>query len=284
MDHGTHPADIVHNADFFSCCRTMPDTIRPGTQSIDRAVHVLKELVARGTVGWRLLDLAGHCGLDRATTHRILGGLVRARLAEQRADRRYAAGPLVFELGVSMRNHAAFQEACKAPLVRLARSLAGVAIVSLRSEAEFVCIAREGKPLKAMTIEVGTRRPLVTSVSGAAMLVALPRLTSRAIVAANFRELERFDVQRIRSLRTMIRRSEAAGYGISVSHVVPGIGAIGYAIRNAAATPIASVAIVGAADDFAAARIPQIVRELRAAAELLEHEARTHLPHFSLAD
>lgn len=138
---------------------------RPGTQSIERAVHVLKVLVARGAVGWRLVDLAEHCALDRATTHRLLGGLVRARLAEQRADRRYAAGPLVFELGVSMRGHAAFQEACGPPLVRLARTLGGVAIVSLRSDSEFVCLARQGKPLKAMTIDVGTRRPLVTSVS-----------------------------------------------------------------------------------------------------------------------
>ncbi len=256
----------------------MATTGRPGTQSIERAVYVLKVLVARGSVGWRLVDLAAHCALDRATTHRILGGLLRARLAEQRADRRYAAGALVFELGVSMRSHAAFQEACRTPLVRLARTLGGVAIVSLRSDSEFVCVAREGRPLKAMTIDVGTRRPLVTSVSGAAILVALPRAEARAIVAENFRELGRFDARRIRSLRAMIRRSEAAGYGISVGQVVPGIGAAGYAIRNAREEPVASVAIVGPADDFTNAQIPAVVRALRTAADALEAAARTLLP------
>jgi len=255
----------------------MSDSIRPGTQSIDRATRVLRNLAARGTVGWRLLDLAEHCRLDRSTTHRILGGLVRARLAAQRDDRRYVAGPLVFELGVSMRNHAAFQEACKAPLSRLARSLSGVAIVSLRSDDEFVCVAREGKALPAMTIEVGTRRPLITSVTGAAIVVALPRVEARRIVAANLRELSRFDAQRLRSLRMMIRESEAAGYGISLGRVVANIGAVGFAIRGASGDPIASVAIVGPEELFVPARMPFIEGKLHAAVRSLEEAATAHL-------
>ena len=255
----------------------MPETVRSGTQSIDRAARVLRNLAARGAVGWRLLDLADHCGLDRSTTHRILGGLLRARLAAQRDDRRYVAGPLLFELGVSLRNHAAFQEACKAPLARLAKTLNGVAIVSLRSDDEFVCIAREGKALPAMTIEVGTRRPLITSVSGAAIVVALPRAEARRIVAANLRELSRFDAQRLRSLRMMMRESEAAGYGISLGRVVANIGAVGFAVRIASGEPIGSVAIVGPQEAFAAGRMAFIEEKLHAAARALEDAALAHL-------
>lgn len=266
---------IVHNVDFNEGS-TIAAESRHGTQSIDRTVHVLKALVARGSVGWRLLDLAAHCQLDRATTHRILQALVRARLAEQRADRRYAAGPLVFELGASMRGHAAFQEACRAPLARIARELRGVAVVSLRSGDDFVCIAREGRPLKAMTIDVGTRRPLVTSVSGVAILVALRSTAARAIIAENFRGLTRFDAARIRSLRAMIRLSEAQGYGISTGHVVPGIGAVSLPIRNTIGEPVASIAIVGTLDDFGAKAIPSIVAALRA--QVAEIEAGRHTP------
>ena len=254
----------------------MAQTERPGTQSIDRAVLVLKHLAARGAVGWRLLDLAQHCALDRSTTHRILGGLVRARLAAQRPDRRYVGGALLFELGVSMRNHAAFQDACKAPLARLARSLNAVAIVSLRSDSDFVCVAREGKALPAMTIEVGTRRPLLTSVSGAAILVARPRAESRRIITENLRELGRFDARRLRSLRMMIRESEAAGYGISLGRVVPNIGAVGHAVRNAMGEPVASVAIVGPEATFAATRLQLIEQTLRAAAQSLEGAVQAH--------
>ena len=258
----------------------MPQSDHPGTQSIDRAVLVLKNLAARGAVGWRLLDLAQHCALDRSTTHRILGGLVRARLAAQRSDRRYVAGPLVFELGVSMRSHAALQEACRLPLARLAKSLNAVTIVSLRSDADFVCVAREGTPLPAMTIEVGTRRPLLTSVSGAAILVALPRALSRRIIAENVRELDRFDARRLRSLRMMILESEAAGYGISLGRVVPNIGAVGYAVRNAVGEPVASVAIVAPEEAFGAACMPLIEEKLRAVAYFLEGAVQAHLGHY----
>lgn len=267
---------------FLSGKRTvLPMTKRlassTGTQSIERAVRVMKELVARGSVGWRLLDLAECCELEHATAHRILAALVRERLAEQRADRRYVAGPLAFELGVSLRGHAVFQAACAQPLAGLARRLGGVAIVSVRSGTDFVCIAREGRALNAMTIDIGTRRPLITSVSGVGILVALPATVSRSIIAENFRRLARFGKARILALRSMIRRSKAAGYGISQGQFVPGIGAVGMAIRDATGAPFASVAIVNTSEHFIAARIPAIVEALRVAAADLERHARAAL-------
>jgi DNA-binding IclR family transcriptional regulator len=59
-----------------------------GTQSIERAVALLKELSARGTFGWRLSDLAAHCNLDKGTAHRILNCLQRERLVQQRGPGR----------------------------------------------------------------------------------------------------------------------------------------------------------------------------------------------------
>ena len=76
---------------------------RSGTQSIERAALLLRELATRGTAGWSLRDLALHCELDRATVHRMLKCMVRERLVQQRAaDQRYLLGPLAFELGASL--------------------------------------------------------------------------------------------------------------------------------------------------------------------------------------
>jgi len=231
---------------------------------------MLRELVARGAVGWRLLDLASQCGLEHATAHRILAALVRERLAHQRPDRRYVAGPLVFELGVSSRAYVAFQAACVEPVATLARHWDSVVIVSARSGTDFVCLAREGRPLAAMTIEVGTRRPLITSVSGVAIVVDLPSAESRALVADNFRRLGRFGEARRRDLRAMIQRSREAGFGISLEHVVPGIGAIGVAMRDAHGRPFASVALVAPVAQLTESRIGRIVTGLRATARALE--------------
>src|SRR5207253_2870685 len=40
-----------------------------GTQSIERAITVLRMLATRGRVGWGLTDLASASGLKKATTH-----------------------------------------------------------------------------------------------------------------------------------------------------------------------------------------------------------------------
>ncbi|QYY34008.1 helix-turn-helix domain-containing protein (plasmid) [Cupriavidus pinatubonensis] len=50
--------------------------MRSGTQSIQRAVLILRELASRDMAGWALHDLAARCGLDRATVHRIFKCLI----------------------------------------------------------------------------------------------------------------------------------------------------------------------------------------------------------------
>src|ERR1700694_3067020 len=116
-----------------------------GTQSVERAVLLLKELSARGTFGWRLSDLAAQCSLDKGTAHRILSCLQRERLVQQReSDRHYLPGPLLFELSLTLPPLPEFQAACQAPLGRVARRTGGVAFLYLRSGSDFVCAARVG--------------------------------------------------------------------------------------------------------------------------------------------
>ncbi|HWI39303.1 MAG TPA: helix-turn-helix domain-containing protein [Burkholderiales bacterium] len=243
-----------------------PAPRRHGTQSLERAVLVLRKLAERGALGWRLLDLAEHCDIERTTVHRILSSLVRQRLAEQRpADRRYVPGPLLFELSLSMPSHAAFQAACAAPLARVVKRLGGVGYVSLRSGAEFVCTARAGVPMKALTIRVGSRRPLMTAVGGIAILIALPNDERRRLVAENRRELARFPAARRRDLESTLRRSQSRGYAISQGEIVPGIGACGVPIGS-----FAAVTLVKALEDMPPSRVPDVVAALKECAAQVE--------------
>lgn len=248
---------------------------RPGTQSVERAVLLLKELAAHREFGWRLLDLSVQCGLDRGTTHRILTCLVRERLAQQHpAHRRYIPGPLLFELGLSLPAYAAFLASCCAPLGRVAKRLGGTALLYLRSGSEFVCAARAGAaPIKALTIDIGTRRPLIVSVGGVAMLIALPRKEARAVIAHNLRQVARFGSTRIRSLNRVIRQSRRCGYGISQSEIVPGVSAYGVAVRDADGAPFASISVVGSADSFQRSRIPEVIETLEEEARLISLQA-----------
>ena len=243
-----------------------PVSRRPGTQSLERAVLVLRKLAERGALGWRLLDLAEHCDIERTTVHRLLSSLVRQRLAEQRAvDRRYVPGPLLFELGLSMPSHAEFQAACAAPLARVVKRLGSVAYLSLRSGSEFVCVARAGVPMKALTIHVGSRRPLMTAVGGIAILIALPADERRRLVAENRREIARFPAARRRDLEATLRRSQSRGYAISEGKIVPGIGACGVPVGS-----FAAVTLVSALEDMPARRVPDVVAALRECAAQVE--------------
>jgi len=235
-----------------------------GTQSIERAVALLKELSARGTFGWRLSDLAAHCNLDKGTAHRILRCLQRERLVQQRErDRHYLPGPLLFELSLTLPPLAEFQAACQAPLSRVARRTGGVAFLYLRSGADFVCAARIGATsIKGLSIQVGTRRPLVSSAGGVAILVALPDEESRSIISENMKRIARFGDLRTKSIERMIRRSQSHGFGVNLGDVVPGINSFGVAVKDSKGAPFASLTVSGASADFPASGIQKVVAVL----------------------
>jgi DNA-binding IclR family transcriptional regulator len=247
---------------------------RSGTQTVERAALLLRELAAHGSFGWRASDLAAHCGLDRATTQRILACLARERLVQQREkDRRYLPGPLLFELGLSVPGLGAFQAICQAPVARAAARTGGVASLYLRSGDEFVCAVRSGTTgIRALSSEIGTRRPLVMSVGGVAILVALPEREVRAALQQGLAKLAHQRDDRAKSIERMVLASQERGYGFNAGFVVPGVNAFGVAVRNRYGTPVASLAVAGSTDELALKNADAIVDALRAEARVIEAE------------
>lgn len=221
-----------------------------GTQSIGRAVGLLKTLASRGTMGWRLVDVAAYCGLDKGTAHRVLACLIEERLVRQRAsDRHYLPGPLLFELGFALQAHARFCEACNAPLLRLAKRPGDVAFLYLRSGGDFVCTSRVGSSSESFSMEAGARRPLVLAAGGMAILAALPRAEANRIVAENLKRLPQYTAQRKQILTSMLRYSRAKGYGVNLNAVAKA-NAFAVAIRDAEGAPFASISIAGPAAHY----------------------------------
>lgn len=248
---------------------------RSGTQSIERGAVLLKELAARGTVGWRLSDLAKRCHLDKGTAHRIMSCFVRERLARQRArDRRYVPGPLLFELSLALPAYAAFQASSSAHLARAAGKLGAFSFLCLRSGTDFVCAANAGvSSIKGLAHEIGLRRPLVVSAGGVAILVALPAEDAAAIIAENMKRVQAAGEVRAKAVERMIRRSQAHGCGVHLGDIVPRVHTYGMPIRDARGAPFASVSVAGAAEDFPHARLPQVLAVLEEASRAISREA-----------
>lgn len=244
-----------------------PSAVR-GTQTLSRAVVLMKAVATRPLQGWRLTDLAAHCGYDKGSAHRLLAGLVHERLVVQRpADRHYLPGPLLYELGLGVPPLAAFQARCAPSLARLARVTRAVAFLYLASGHEFVCAARVGSTsLKGMSVEVGTRRPLVVSAAGVAILLALPAAQQAEALAANLRQIEPVGAARMAGVQRMLRRSRRHGFGVNLGDVVPGIHAFGIPMFDEAGLPTASISVVGPAQRLPRTRVDDIRQMLHAEA------------------
>ena len=246
-----------------------------GTQSIERAVALLREISARGHFGWRLTDLADRCSLSKGTTHRMLMCLVRERLVKQRPnDRHYLPGPMLFELGLSLPELSALQNRAKTWLAALAKRRPSAAFLFFRSGDDFVCAEREGSTdLKALTIFPGTRRPLATSAGGAAMLLDLPVPEARATARRNLASLTGYSRARLRAIRSMLERTNAARFAINAGDILPGVNEYGLALRDADGEPFASIVLAGLDRALPVSQLPEIRGWLQATAEELQEKS-----------
>lgn len=251
-----------------------------GTQSIERALRILRELAARGEFGWRLSDLAARCEVDKGTAHRVLSCLVRERFVQQRAvDKHYFPGPMLYELGLSLPGYAAFQQACERRLAKFAVQTEAIAWLMLRSGNEYVCAVREGAlELRGLMVHVGTRRPLFTSVGGIAILQTLPALEAENILRDNVQQetVQRGD-GRMDALRTMRDRSQRHGFGVNLGDVAPGVHAFAVPVCGDNGHAVAAVCLTGLPEQFGEERIPELHQALREVAAGVQSDARQFL-------
>ena len=224
---------------------------RSGTQSIERAALLLRHVALRSQIGWGLSELSRFCELDKATTFRIITGLVNQRLLQQSPiDRKYRPGPLLFEMGLSVPDHASFLALCHVPLRRLARQFRAIATLTLKSEDQGVKAARAtGMSSKGLTAYIGQHRPLVTTTGGIAILITLPEADAEQIINQNFRTLRNFGKERIRAIEKVINKSRKLGFAISENETTRGLSTFGIAITTSetelgTALPLGAISLV----------------------------------------
>lgn len=244
-----------------------------GTQSLARAIKLIRALAMRGEIGWRLSDLATACSIDKGTAHRMLSAMVKERLVQQRPrDRRYLPGPLLFELALSLPGQHEFQVAASAELSGWAHRMNADALLLLRSGTEYVCSVCVGATqLAGLMIVQGTRRPLFTSVGGVAILQSLPPQEAAEILANNVvQEVTKRGEARLRVLQSMRERSARHGFGVNLGDVVPGLHAFAIALHGPDHKPFAALCLVGTAKNFPERDLMRIKAELDAQARSLE--------------
>ncbi len=241
-----------------------------GTQSIQRAARLLRELAARNRHGMRLIDVAQSSGLQRPTVHRMLKCLAAENLVSQDPQsRRYYLGPLVFELGITAGPRFNIRDVCSDALDRIAAETGDTVFLLIRSGDDSLCIdRREGAfPIKTFTVDVGVRRPLGVGAGSLAILTGLPDDEIEETVDRIAPRLPAFGRLTPSELLALVKRARKTGYVLNDVRTLSGVTAIGVPIFDPNTRPIAAISVSAITTRMTSAR----QREL---AELLRRETR----------
>lgn len=241
--------------------------IATGAQTVDRACDLLRALALSGSQGARMTDLCDAAELNRPTVHRILKSLQNAGLVQQfQESRRYALASGMYELGIAAPNPVPQFRRVREVVEDLANETGDTVYLMLRRSPDLVCswVSQGAYPIRPTLVPLGSRRPLVASMAGMAMLGALPEADANDIimecrdVMRNFCRMSVDDVQRL------VADARQQGFSSGTNAVIDGISAVGMAVPSRYGLPYMAMSVSAIPSRLPKDRVKQMVRLLRA--------------------
>lgn len=237
-----------------------------GLQTVDRAVAVLQLLSANGAGGLRLVDVQGKLKLSKPTAHRLLMSLVSHGFVEQDdTSKRYRLGSRLAVLAWSVPQRRPDLGRIAAPSAqRLAERSGDTVFVMARDSLDNVCVGRESGsfPIKALTIDVGTRRPLGVGAGGIAVLASMAPDEARRSLDSTGAKLKAYPLTSVEVIRRGVDQARRLGYSVSDGQVATGVRAIAVAIRDARGVPVGSLGIAAIRSRMTPDRVKEMVPSL----------------------
>jgi DNA-binding IclR family transcriptional regulator len=257
--------------------RVATHTLR-GAQSLEKGLRVLRDIAASGAWGRRLAQIQQSTGLTKTTAHRIAQTLVRHQFAfYDRNSRRYFVGPEISILSVSAPNDISdLQEIARDDLRTLARETGDTAYLMIRSGNDVVCIAREmgPYPIKALTGEIGMRRPLGVGAAGIALLASLNPDEADSVRRANRNRLRRFPNASEKAVTSAVAAARANGLSYSDGLVIDAVRGVGLAVRDGDGGVVAALSVAAIRERMTDAHRANLMRALNKAGSSLERRLR----------
>ncbi len=250
--------------------RSTADASPSGTQSIERVVNMLRVVASRGRSGMRLGDITAATGLPSSTCFRMLQRLESEGVLERHpVTRKYLLGPLLYELGLLASPRFQLAQRCEDILAALAERTQDTVYLSERRGNEAVCSARAlgGYPIKALTLDVGIRRPLGIGAGGLAILCALPPAEADEIITAQADRYPKLSTLTADRVRSAVAEGRERGFAFLDGAVYAGTAAVGVTIPSVA--PMAAISVAAISTRLDETRRLEVASVLRRQASLL---------------
>jgi DNA-binding IclR family transcriptional regulator len=245
-----------------------------GTQSIQRALAVLRILATARESGLGLSEISMHAGLTRPTTHRILSVLVAEGIVEQRqGSRRYVIGEQIPLLALSRRTRDPLLDIVSPHLRAAVGEFGDTGFFTRRVGLETVCVARElgTYPIQALAWDVGERRPLGVSNAGIAILSGMQTDAARNVLAKNRTRFSRYGVS-TEAILQEVAMARAKGFAARARSLIPGASPVSVTIRSPCGAAQGALTITPIPRRLSSKRTDEIVARLRMHAQAIEYE------------
>ena len=223
---------------------------REDVGTIHRANMLLRLLATAGKRGLALTEMSARCALPHPTVHRLLKQLHGEGLVVQHGEsRRYLLGPVAYELGLAAAEIFDLRHVCRPALERISAETEDTSYFVMRSGFDAVCIDRvEGSyPIRTITLEVGSRRPLGVGAGGLAILAACKDDERARILNEIAPQLPSFGKLDVTLQQEAIARVRELGYALVKNRVTLGVTAVGLPFHDSMRRPIGAIS-VGAVD------------------------------------
>jgi len=243
------------------------------TQTVQRAVSLLRLIASNNTRDLRLVDLADATGLNKSTAHRLLQCLLEERMLTRGRKRSgYRLGPLLYELGLAALPAKSIKEIAHPHLCSVAEMTGDMTFLVARSGYETVCLdAIAGHfRVQTMTSGVGDRHPIGIGAGGQAILAALADSEIELVIDATRHRLRSYGQFSKQSILDDVAHCRKRGYSLDENMAADGISAVGKVICLAGKIPIASVFIAAPSSRMHQTRRSKLVRHLEACATAIE--------------
>lgn len=248
--------------------REAGDDVRQGTQTVQRAIMILRLMTRRGAPGWRLSEITKASNLPHPTTSRLLKCLVDEGLVvRDAATKRYRLGPLNYELGLASGVKLEFRDQLRPALERLAADTGDTVYLYQYAGLEVVCIERiDGMTqLRSAALEIGGRRPLGFSAAGVVMLATMDEARVQSVLKSLDREIENHPRVTRNGILRAVSAARVNGYAVTRDTTVLGLGAVGVLLPATSSRPVLGLSIAARSECFSSARVQQLAAVLQEA-------------------
>jgi DNA-binding IclR family transcriptional regulator len=239
-----------------------------GVQSVDRAITILELLSRRGAVG--VSEVAIEIGVHKSTASRLLGALVERDLVEQVGDRgKYQLGFGILRLAGAIPNRLDLVRQARPVLDELVTRFGETVNLAVISSHYAVNVDQAMSPAAIASQNwVGQLTPLHATSSGKVLLAHLDEPDrSRLLTAAGLARFTRATITTRKALASQLAAVPDDGYATTFEEYEDGLNAVAAPVRDHSAAVVAAVSVSGPAYRFDAARIDEIVAELRQGAD-----------------